>query len=65
MKTPYEMCINNVARFIRYDRENKVRIKREDPNAITAFTAAEILSLAFCKSKEEIAADIALVEDVR
>ena len=47
----YKAAINNVARCIR----------KQEPDSldnITAFTASEVLGIAFCKSKEEVMQDI-------
>ena len=55
--TPYQMCINNVAIHIMNNPPNDVG-KPQNPNHVTAFEAASILSIAFCKAKEEIVHDI-------
>jgi hypothetical protein len=44
----YQMCINNVARTIRRQPEEK---------QFDAFTCSEVLAIAFCKSKEEVCGD--------
>jgi len=51
--TPYQMTVNNIARHV-----------RSNDSLFDAFTAALILSVAFCKDKEEILQDI-LVENRR
>lgn len=43
------MCINNIARYIQELGEN---------SNITAFDASEILAIAFCKSIEDVLADL-------
>ena len=50
--TPYQMAINNVARYIR----NHPAGGRDDSEVVTAFEASTVLSIAFCKSKEEMLA---------
>ena len=58
MVTPYQMCINNVARFIRSAKN----MSCDDGVPLNAFEASETLAVAFCKSKEEVLADILSVE---
>lgn len=53
MVTPYQMCINNVARHI-------ADHPAETEENITAFTASTILAIAWCKSKEEVINDLLL-----
>jgi len=54
----YQMVVNNVARFI---RDNPATDERSAP--IDAFSAASVLSVGFCKSKEEILMDIVAESD--
>lgn len=50
----YQMCINNVAAAIRAQKPDD-----SDPEpTLNAFRASEILAVAFCKSKEEVMADL-------
>lgn len=50
------MCINNIARHIVNNPANENGDNSE--SHITAFEASYILSIAFCKAKEEIIMDI-------
>jgi hypothetical protein len=50
----YQMAINNVARYIRAHGADG----HEPTEVVTAFEASTILSIAFCKSKEEVISDI-------
>lgn len=54
IKTPYWMCITNVARFI-HSPENRIR---NDEYTLDVFTAAATLSIAFCKIQEDVIADL-------
>ena len=57
----YKMTINNIANYIKdsapQDAEKDGYDKRETV-AFDAFEAASVLSVAFCKSKEEVLIDI-------
>ena len=59
--TPYSMCINNVAAYIRSD-DNRAHLEQHgrmvEVQALTAFEASAVLAIAFCKSKEEVIADL-------
>lgn len=48
--TPYQMCINNAASYIQDTTGTE--------NCIDAFTFSSVLSICFCKDKEEIIHDI-------
>jgi hypothetical protein len=50
----YSMAILNVARFIRSPRN----LNCEDGAPLDGYRASEVLSVAFCKAKEEVLADI-------
>lgn len=52
MTTAYEMCIKNVARYIRLQD-----IER-DRYVMTAFDAGAVLGVAFCKDPNEVVADL-------
>ena len=60
LPSPYMVAINNVARFIRsahnYD---------DDGAYLDGYTASKVLAIAFCKSKEEVLADILRAGDAR
>ena len=49
--TPYQMCIDNVARHIR----NHPALTND---SVDAFKASTVLAIAFCKGKEEVISDI-------
>lgn len=51
---PYKVAIGNVARYIRSPRN----INCEDGMPLDGYRASEVLSVAFCKAKEEVLADI-------
>lgn len=51
--TPYQMAINNTARYLR-SPDNR----RGDDFHLDAFKASEVLAIAFCKAKEEVIADL-------
>jgi len=57
MKKPevnaYQMAVANVARYIR-STENVV----DGEPHLNIFTASEVLAIAFCKAKEEVAVDL-------
>lgn len=53
--SPYQMAINNTARFIQSPKNRDTG--SEDPT-INAFDASIILAIAFCKNKEEVLADL-------
>ena len=57
MTSPYQMCINNVARKIRSQPETG-----KDELYPDAFACSTVLAMAFCKAKEEIVADILRAE---
>ena len=46
--SPYQMCVNNVAMYIRSNPSEHY------PSTIDAFTASSVLAIAFCMSKEEV-----------
>lgn len=50
----YKMAIKNVARYIASQRN----LSCIDVVPMDGFRASEVLSIAFCKAKEEILADI-------
>lgn len=50
--TPYQMVINNVARFIGGQNPET------DPKVVTAFDASIILGVAFAKSPVEVLMDL-------
>jgi hypothetical protein len=50
----YKMAIKNVARYIASPRN----LNCEDGAPLDGYRASEVLSVAFCKAKEEILADI-------
>ena len=54
----YKMAITNVARYIRSHRN----LSCEEGVPLDGYRASEVLSVAFCKSKEEVLADILSVE---
>ena len=54
--TPYQMCINNAARYIKYHPDGVV-------GNIDIFVFSSVLSACFCKDKEEIARDIIEAEN--
>ena len=58
--TPYQMCINNASGYIKRNKAMITQLNHEvpNPNAIDAFEFAKILSVCFCKAKEEIVMDI-------
>lgn len=49
--TPYQMCINNIALYIRHTKDGSIP-------SINAFDCSEVIAIAFCKFKEEVLADI-------
>lgn len=53
----YQFAIRNVQTKIRSE-ENLRLSDRGDPNAWSAFKAAEVLSVAFLKDKNEVLADL-------
>ena len=53
----YQFAIQNVNTKIRSE-ENRRLLDRGDPNAWSAFKAAEVLSVAFMKDKNEVLADL-------
>ena len=55
---PYKVAITNVARYIRSHRSTS----GEDGGTLDGYTASMGLSVAFCKAKEEILADIMRAE---
>jgi len=57
----YSMAITNVARYIRSPRN----LNCLDEVPLNSFQASEVLAIAFCKSKEEVLADILHVEPPR
>ena len=57
--SPYQMAINNTARFIRSAKNRD--FGKEDPT-VNAFDAARILAIAFCKIYEEVLADLVSVK---
>jgi len=56
---PYQMAINNVARYIS-SSENMALLESSTPDnrAMNAFTAATVLGKAFCKDEMEVLTDI-------
>lgn len=54
----YKVAITNVARYIRSHRNTG----SSDGALLDGFTASMVLSVAFCKAKEEVLADILRVE---
>jgi hypothetical protein len=64
MTTPYQMCINNVASGItrRYLEDSADHVLEKPSNkddiVVTAFHAAVVLGLAFCKDSGEVLSDI-------
>jgi hypothetical protein len=54
----YKVAITNVARYIVSDRNYSY----DDHSVLDGFTAASVLSVAFCKAKEEVLADILSVK---
>jgi hypothetical protein len=54
----YKVAITNVARYIRSRRNFD-----EDGAGLDGYTASMVLSIAFCKAKEEILADILGVKE--
>jgi hypothetical protein len=56
----YELMIKNLARHIR-SWENRDAVENGKPH-LNIFTASDVLSVALCKSKEEIAMDLAMIE---
>lgn len=51
--TPYQMCVNNAARYIQDTADTQ--------DCIDAFTVSSVLAVCFCKDKEEVINDIVLV----
>jgi hypothetical protein len=56
---PYKVAITNVARYIRSRRN----LSCEDGAPLDGYTASMVLSVAFCKAKEEVLADILRVSE--
>lgn len=54
--SPYQMAINNVARRIQ-SSENRALADADKP-CLDAFTAATVLSAAFCKDQNEVLHDL-------
>lgn len=50
----YQMCINNIAYFLRNIKEED----RQTGDNFTAFQAARVLSVAFAKREDDILSDI-------
>lgn len=50
----YQMCINNIAYFLRNIEEEN----RQTGGNFTAFQAARVLSIAFAKREDDILSDI-------
>ena len=59
MVNPYKMAVSNVARYIRSARN----LNCEDGVPLDGYRASEVLSVAFCKAKEEVLADILSVKE--
>ena len=57
--TIYDMIISNTATFIRSEENRKAII---NGGGLNAFTASYVLSIALCKDKTEIIADLMNVE---
>ena len=55
----YNVAITNVARYIRSERNASCT----DGVPLDGYRASEVLSVAFCKAKEEVLADILRVND--
>jgi len=51
--TVYKMMLNNLGDYLK-------SVDSTDPDKISVFDMSSVLSIALCKSKEEIALDIAL-----
>lgn len=60
MTTPYQMCVNNVASYIRnQSRYDVEKAERDGDKSLDAFEASRVLAIAFCKaSAEEVLVDI-------
>ena len=56
---PYKVAISNVARYIRSHRNYG-----DAGGVLDGYTASMVLSVAFCKNKEEVLADILRASDV-
>jgi hypothetical protein len=56
--TPYQMCINNAKTYI------KKHNGEFDPNRIDAFKFSEIIAICFCKTKEDVIADL-VIKDLK
>jgi hypothetical protein len=54
----YQVAINNTARYIRSARNMHCL----DGGVLDGYTASMVLSVAFCKAKEEVLADILRAE---
>ena len=48
----YQMAVNNTALYIRS------QVIKDGGDTLDAFTASVVLAVAFCKTKEEVLADI-------
>lgn len=65
MTTPYEMAVNNVARFIsNVERNGDPESSQPENRPITAFTASVVLGAAFCKASHEVLCDIVAASTV-
>ena len=65
MESVYNMLIKNTARYIRSDENARELYKKEKglPNHhMDVFTASNVLSVALCKSNEEIALELATIK---
>jgi hypothetical protein len=58
----YQLAVRNVARFIR-KRATAPAGEYNSP-FLDAFSASEVLAVAFCKNKEEVCNDIVHAENV-
>jgi hypothetical protein len=58
----YQMCVNNIAHHIRSKSEGGFSTGSDDAEGespdMDAFTASSVLSVAFCKAKEDVILDI-------
>jgi len=53
--TAYQMCIANIAIFLRSSENQK---NQETGQGLDAFAASHVIAIAFCKIKEEVIFDI-------
>jgi hypothetical protein len=53
----YKMAINNTANYLS-SKTNTTNIEANHPDSVTIFEVSNVLAIAFCKSPNDIMADI-------